>query len=104
MDLFLGNTYSRAQGSSRPDSDKRGNAQDMIDAGTWFVGTPAQVTEQIIYQYRVTGGFGTLLQLGYDYSSDTDREMWFKSMELHATQVLPEVNRQLALEHATGVG
>ena len=43
-----------------------GSAADMVDAGTWFVGTPEQVSDQILHQYQVTGGFGTLLQLGYD--------------------------------------
>ena len=76
----------------------------MIDAGIWFVGTPAQVTEQIINQYKATGGFGTLLQLGYDYSNDADCELWFRSMELLATEVLPEVNRRLQSDDATGTG
>ena len=59
LDLFCGSGI--AAGSN-------GTAEDLVNCGTWFVGTPEQVTEQIVSQYHMTGGFGTLLQLGYDYS------------------------------------
>ena len=72
-----------------------GNAADMVDGGTWFVGTPDQVCDQIVHQYQLTGGFGTLLQLGYDYADADARDGWFRSMELLATVVLPQVNRRL---------
>ena len=87
LKLFLGN-YKPLNG---------GDAQDMIDAGTWFVGTAEQVADQIVNQYQVTGGFGTLLQLGYDYSDPQFRAGWMRSMELLSTTVLPEVNSRLGL-------
>lgn len=79
------------------------DAAAMIDGGTWFVGTPDQVVEQIVEQYRLTGGFGTLLQLGYDYSDPARRAGWFRSMELLATEVLPRVNARLGGTAATRV-
>ncbi len=99
IDLFMGDYQPAGNAKNNP-----GCALDMIDAGTWFVGTPAQVTDQIVHQYKVTGGFGTLLQLGYDYSGDADREGWFRSMELLANQVLPAVNKRLGFAPDTGIG
>jgi alkanesulfonate monooxygenase SsuD/methylene tetrahydromethanopterin reductase-like flavin-dependent oxidoreductase (luciferase family) len=75
--------------------DVPGDAAYMIDHGTWFVGTPDRVAEQILEQYELTGGFGTLLQLGYDYADPERREGWFRSMELLATEVMPRVNARL---------
>ncbi len=88
LDLFCGRSVPNGGGS----------AVDMVDVGTWFVGTPDQVCDQIVHQYQVTGGFGTLLQLGYDYSDPESRAGWFRSMELLATQVLPKVNRRLGFD------
>lgn len=71
------------------------SAVEMVNVGTWFVGTPAQVRDQILDQYRITGGFGTLLQIGYDYSDPSSREAWLQSMELLSQEVLPMVNAEL---------
>ena len=49
----------------------------------------------------MTGGFGTLLQLGYDYSDDSDRALWFRSMELLSTVVIPKVNARLGFTPRT---
>lgn len=87
LDLFLG---------SRAPAGRVGDASDMVDVGTWFVGTPDQVVEQIVDQYRLTGGFGTLLQLGYDYSAPSARAGWMRSMQLLAEEVMPRVNARLA--------
>lgn len=84
LDLFRRGTSTRT-----PD------AQCMIDEGTWFVGTPDKVADQIVEQFELTGGFGTLLQLGYDYSDPARREGWFRSMELLATEVMPRVEAKL---------
>ncbi len=79
----------------------RGYARDLIDCGTWFVGAPDQVADRIVEQYNMTGGFGTLLQLGYDYSDDSDRALWFRSMELLSTVVIPKVNARLGFTPRT---
>jgi len=77
-------------------ADRAATAQYLVDTGTWFVGTPDQVADQIVEQYRITGGFGTLLQLGYDYSDPGRREGWMQSMELLARDVMPKVHARLA--------
>ncbi len=63
----------------------------LIDSGIWFAGDPATVAEQIRWQFKVSGGFGTLLQLASDYSDEGAQEGWFRSMELLATEVMPRV-------------
>lgn len=72
-------------------------ARYLVDHGTWFVGDVDRVTEQIVGQYRLTGGFGTLLQIGFNYADDGAREGWTRSMELLATDVMPKVRKALAL-------
>ena len=57
--------------------------------------------EQILEQHELTGGFGTLLQIGYDYADLNARDGWFRSMELLATEVMPRVNARLAAGQAT---
>ena len=53
---------------------------------------PATVAALIREQFELSGGFGTLLQLGSDYSDDGERQKWFRSMELLANEVMPRVN------------
>jgi len=67
----------------------------LVDHGTWFVGDPERVASQIIEQYRLTGGFGVLLQIGFDYADAQTRAGWFRSMELLGREVLPRVRREL---------
>ena len=92
LDLFLGS-------NARAGAD--GHAKDLIECGTWFVGTPAQVTDQIVSQYQQTGGFGTLLQIGYDYADPHLRAGWMRSMELLSQEVMPAVNAKLGLPQDT---
>ena len=91
LDLFRRN-------SAPPEG--RADAAYMVAHGSWFVGTPDQVTEQILEQHELTGGFGTLLQIGYDYADREARDGWFRSMELLATEVMPRVNARLAAGQA----
>jgi alkanesulfonate monooxygenase SsuD/methylene tetrahydromethanopterin reductase-like flavin-dependent oxidoreductase (luciferase family) len=65
--------------------------EDLIDLGIWFVGRPDKIAEQIRRQNDEFGGFGTLLQAGFDYSG-AGEEGWMRSMELIATEVMPAVN------------
>lgn len=73
------------------------DAEYLVDHGTWFVGGPNRVVEQIVEQYELTGGFGTLLQIGFDYSAPGARDGWFRSMELLAKEVMPRVKERLKL-------
>ena len=54
-----------------------------------LVGSVDTVTRKLADLLDTVGDFGTLLQLGYDYSEDP--EPWFRSMELLATSVLPQL-------------
>lgn len=74
------------------------DARYLVDHGTWFVGDPDQVADQIVEQYRLTGGFGVLLQIGFDYADADVRAGWMRSMELLATEVMPKVNAALGFE------
>ncbi|MFM8555755.1 MAG: LLM class flavin-dependent oxidoreductase [Betaproteobacteria bacterium] len=82
----------------RPAAPKEssGDAASMIEHRSWYVGTPDQVVEMVLEHHEITGGFGSLLQLGYDYSDPGWREGWMRSMKLLATEVMPAVNRRLA--------
>lgn len=82
--------------SSPPDEPI--DARHLVDRGTWFVGDPDQVAGQIIEQYRLTGGFGVLLQIGFDYADEGTRGGWMRSMELLAREVMPKVRAVLAKE------
>lgn len=75
--------------------DARVDCQYLVDHGTWFVGDVDQVTSQIVEQYRLTGGFGTLLQIGFDYADAGAREGWMRSMELLGKEVMPRVRKAL---------
>jgi alkanesulfonate monooxygenase SsuD/methylene tetrahydromethanopterin reductase-like flavin-dependent oxidoreductase (luciferase family) len=61
----------------------------LVDNGVWFVGDPDRVAGQIRQFYAETGGFGTLLQLGMDYSDNPDG--WLRSMQLLGQEVLPKL-------------
>jgi len=58
----------------------------LADHG-WLVGSPDTVVKKLERMLKLTGDFGTLLMLGYDYAPDP--EPWFKSMKLMAEQVMP---------------
>ena len=68
------------------------DAKYLVDSETWFVGDPDTVISQIVNQYRLTGGFGVLLQMGFDYSEPEAKEGWLRSMNLLSNEVMPKVN------------
>lgn len=61
----------------------------LIDSGIWLVGDPSSIAEQIREQFRVSGGFGTLLQIGMDYADEP--EGWLRSMQLLTQEVMPKL-------------
>jgi alkanesulfonate monooxygenase SsuD/methylene tetrahydromethanopterin reductase-like flavin-dependent oxidoreductase (luciferase family) len=75
----------------RSDADQTAEltAEYLVDTKVWAVGSPRTVADLIREQFQITGGFGTILQLGSDYADAGQREAWFRSMELLATEVLP---------------
>lgn len=64
---------------------------DLIDRGVWMVGTPDRVAAQLNEQHERFGGFGTVLQVGFDYDTPARAEGWLRSMELLAREVMPRV-------------
>ena len=67
----------------------------LVDHGAWFVGDPDRVAAQIIEQHELTGGFGVLLQIGFDYADAHARDGWFRSMQLLAEEVMPRVRAKV---------
>jgi alkanesulfonate monooxygenase SsuD/methylene tetrahydromethanopterin reductase-like flavin-dependent oxidoreductase (luciferase family) len=67
----------------------------LVKNGTWFVGDPDKVVEQIVEQYELSGGFGVLLQMGFDYSDPNMRDRWFRSMDLLSKEVMPRVKARI---------
>jgi limonene 1,2-monooxygenase len=58
-------------------------------AGAAVVGTPDDLVRSIRELQRITGGFGTVLGFAHDWA---DREATFRSWELVARYVVPEIN------------
>lgn len=55
----------------------------------WFIGSPDTVAEKLEKTYADVGGFGHVLLFCFDYSDQPD--VWRRSMELLATEVMPKV-------------
>ena len=66
---------------------------DYLIDHLWLVGSPETVTEKILWTNDVLDGFGTLVVNKYDYGETPDA--YHRSLDLLATEVMPEVNRKL---------
>jgi limonene 1,2-monooxygenase len=64
-------------------------ARGASGAGAAVVGTPDQLVESIRHLQEITGGFGVVLGFAHDWAN---REATFRSWELFARYVIPEVN------------
>jgi len=62
-----------------------------------IAGSPARVTDAILKLYEDSGGFGTLLYCGKNW---TDPALGRRSMQLMAEKVMPAVNAALGKEAA----
>ena len=62
---------------------------DYLIENNWLVGSPATVAEKLARLRDVTGGFGTLLVMLYDFSDEA--EEWDESLALLVDEVLPRV-------------
>ena len=67
-----------------PDEDV---TMDMIKRALVIAGSPRRVVEQLVALREETGHFGTLLMGGHDWDQPA---LWRRSMELLATQVMPQ--------------
>ncbi len=63
---------------------------DYMIEHQFLVGSVDTVTEKLQRMQEESGGFGTLLLMGMDYSDR--REAWMRSMELMATKVMPRIS------------
>ncbi len=63
---------------------------DYLIEHHWLVGSPATVAEKLAGLQRATGGFGGLLVMVYDFSSEEER--WEASLRLLVSEVLPRVS------------
>jgi alkanesulfonate monooxygenase SsuD/methylene tetrahydromethanopterin reductase-like flavin-dependent oxidoreductase (luciferase family) len=75
----------------RAGTDRTLSTEDLIDMGFWYVGTPDKVEKQIREQYKIWGGFGTILQVGFDYAGEGS-ESWLRGMDLLAKEVMPKLS------------
>jgi alkanesulfonate monooxygenase SsuD/methylene tetrahydromethanopterin reductase-like flavin-dependent oxidoreductase (luciferase family) len=60
---------------------------DYLIERSWLVGSPDTVTRRLADLTRTTGGFGALLVMIYDFSSEPD--WWNESLRLLTTEVMP---------------
>lgn len=61
---------------------------DYLVDNIWIVGSPDTVTERLTTLYKEVGGWGTTLQIQYEWS---DPAVWRRNMELLMTEVYPNV-------------
>lgn len=82
----------------RPGASHVDDAWELLDqvtgggaagAGASVVGTPDDMVAAIRHLHEVTGGFGVVLGFAHDWAN---REATFRSWELFARYVIPEVN------------
>jgi alkanesulfonate monooxygenase SsuD/methylene tetrahydromethanopterin reductase-like flavin-dependent oxidoreductase (luciferase family) len=57
----------------------------------WIVGSVDEVVDQLGRLSEQCGGFGTLLQIAFDWAPD--QAVWHRSMELLATKVMPQLRQ-----------
>jgi|DewCreStandDraft_5_1066085.scaffolds.fasta_scaffold00263_49 alkanesulfonate monooxygenase SsuD/methylene tetrahydromethanopterin reductase-like flavin-dependent oxidoreductase (luciferase family) len=62
---------------------------DYLLEHVWIVGSPAECVARLRALSEEVGGFGTVLMIGHDWMPHEDR--WFRSLELFATRVMPEL-------------
>src|SRR5665213_467422 len=77
------------------DPDANLTPADLIDRGIWCVGSPDRVTQKLQDQIDSYGGFGTLLQVGFDYSG-AGAAGWMRNMELLAKEVMPRLKSSVS--------
>lgn len=74
-------------------------SDDAIDGeylarNLWLVGSPDTVARKLLDVYESVGGFGTLLMEVYDYVDEP--QLWQRSMELMAHEVIPRFEALVA--------
>jgi alkanesulfonate monooxygenase SsuD/methylene tetrahydromethanopterin reductase-like flavin-dependent oxidoreductase (luciferase family) len=62
---------------------------DMLAENVWIIGSPETVAEKLASVMERTGGWGTTMVYGHDYSDDP--KPWNQSLELLTTEVAPKL-------------
>ena len=75
-----------------PDEDV---TMDMVKRALIIAGSPSRVLDQLVALREETGHFGTLLMGGHDWDQP---ELWRRSMELLATDVMPKFSRHASVD------
>ncbi|WP_439816840.1 LLM class flavin-dependent oxidoreductase [Zavarzinia sp. CC-PAN008] len=78
--------------------DPRELLEQTVAGGAAVVGTPDDMVKAILRLQEVTGGFGTVLGFAHDWAS---RENTFRSWDMFARYVIPEVNRLTVRQKAS---
>jgi alkanesulfonate monooxygenase SsuD/methylene tetrahydromethanopterin reductase-like flavin-dependent oxidoreductase (luciferase family) len=71
----------------RPGDPESALSVDYLIENAWLVGSPDTVTRKIKRLQEATGGFGALLMMVYDYSSEAVH--WDESLRLLTKEVMP---------------
>jgi alkanesulfonate monooxygenase SsuD/methylene tetrahydromethanopterin reductase-like flavin-dependent oxidoreductase (luciferase family) len=80
--------------SMLPDMDPDDVTMDHVAEKVWLVGSPETVAEKLAAMQEATGGWGTTLVYGHDYSDDP--APWNHSLNLLTTEVVPRLERQVS--------
>jgi alkanesulfonate monooxygenase SsuD/methylene tetrahydromethanopterin reductase-like flavin-dependent oxidoreductase (luciferase family) len=84
-------TYAKQLFLFKPDQTLRDEdiTVDWLMDNTWIVGSPDDVARQIRELHSAVGGFGTVLQLIYDWGDQEESNR--RSMQLLAEEVMPQL-------------
>jgi alkanesulfonate monooxygenase SsuD/methylene tetrahydromethanopterin reductase-like flavin-dependent oxidoreductase (luciferase family) len=93
--LFSFTQLRKAPFMVKPDLDMPDDALtvDAIKRGMIIAGSPRRVLDQLVALRDETGHFGTLLMAGHDWDQP---KLWRRSMELLATEVMPDFSKHAA--------
>ena len=72
-----------------PDMPDSSVSPEYMAEHLWLIGSPDTVEKKLRNLYQMSGGFGTLLTLIYDYMDD--QTGWENSMRLLAQDVMPRL-------------
>jgi len=89
LPFYVGNGMGAHFKSDPSEPDSALDVDYLVDRN-WLVGSPATVTEKLQQLQQDTGGFGTLLVVLYDFSSEQER--WEESLRLLVEEVAPKVS------------
>ena len=70
------------------DADSDVTLEYLVDR-SWWVGSPSTIVDKIGELQHTTGGFGSVLVVIYDFS--TEQEAWDESLHLLTHEVLPQL-------------